>query len=121
MAAEVLPVDAQATHSKPRSTATERAEVMPVSLKEPVGFVPWCLARRQSMPAILAQRGRSYRGVLPSRRVTALSGFLRMGSRSRKRHTPLWSMARVEERRSCQSQRSALGLGRLESEPAARD
>ena len=34
MAAEVLPVEAQATHSKPRSAATESAAVMPVSLKE---------------------------------------------------------------------------------------
>ena len=59
MAAEVLPVEAQATHSKPRSAATESAAVMPVSLKEPVGFMPWCLARSQSMPAILAQRGSS--------------------------------------------------------------
>ena len=40
MAAEVLPVEAQATHSKPRSRATLRAEVMPVSLNEPVGFMP---------------------------------------------------------------------------------
>src|SRR5258708_39243046 len=35
-----------------------------------------------------------------------------MGSRSRKRQTPDWSTARLDERRSCQSQRRALGLGR---------
>ena len=40
MAAEVFPVDAQATHSNPRSLATLSAAVMPVSLKEPVGFIP---------------------------------------------------------------------------------
>ena len=57
MAAEVLPVEAQATHSKPRSAATERAAVMPVSLKEPVGFMPWCLASSQSMPADFGAAG----------------------------------------------------------------
>lgn len=36
-----------------------------------------------------------------------------MGRRSRKRQTPDWSTAMVEVRRSCQSQRSALGFGRL--------
>jgi hypothetical protein len=57
MAAEVLPVEAQAHHLKPRSTATDIAAVMPVSLKEPVGFMPWCLASSQSTPAICALRG----------------------------------------------------------------
>jgi len=40
MAAEVLPVEAQATQVNPRSRATLSAVVMPVSLKEPVGFMP---------------------------------------------------------------------------------
>jgi hypothetical protein len=57
MAAEVFPVEAQATHLYPRSTATEIAAVIPVSLNEPVGFMPWCLASSQSMPAIFAARG----------------------------------------------------------------
>lgn len=39
-----------------------------------------------------------------------------MGNRSRKRQTPDWSMGIVEVRRSCQSQRSALTLGRLLSD-----
>ena len=38
--AEVFPVEAQATHLKPRSLATLIAAVMPVSLNEPVGFMP---------------------------------------------------------------------------------
>ena len=59
MAAEVLPVEAQATHSKPRETATESAAVMPVSLKLPVGFMPWCLASSQFMPSQAADLGRS--------------------------------------------------------------
>ena len=40
MAADVFPVEAQATHSNPRSRATLMAVVMPVSLNEPVGFMP---------------------------------------------------------------------------------
>ena len=40
MAADVLPVEAQATHSKPDSLATLMALVMPVSLKDEVGFMP---------------------------------------------------------------------------------
>ncbi len=57
IAAEVFPVDAQATHWNPRSTATDRAAVIPVSLNEPVGFIPWCLASSQSTPASSAERG----------------------------------------------------------------
>ena len=45
MAAEVFPVEAHATHLNPRSRATLSAAVMPVSLNEPVGFMPWCLAK----------------------------------------------------------------------------
>jgi len=41
-----------------------------------------------------------------------------MGSRSRNRQTPDWSMAIEDDRRSCQSQRRALGLGRRLSGPA---
>src|SRR5947208_2329005 len=73
IAADVLPVEAHATHWNPRSTATDSAAVMPVSLKEPVGFMPWCLANSQPTPAISAQRGRSYSGVLPSQSVTTFS------------------------------------------------
>ncbi len=38
-----------------------------------------------------------------------------MGRRSRKRQTPDWSTPMVDVRRSCQSQRRALALGRLVS------
>ena len=58
MAAEVFPVDAQATHSNPRSLATLSAAVMPVSLNEPVGFIPWCLAKSWSIPSAFDARGR---------------------------------------------------------------
>ena len=42
MEAEVLPVEAHPTHWNPLAFATESAAVMPVSLNEPVGFMPWC-------------------------------------------------------------------------------
>ena len=56
MDADVLPVNAQPTHWKPLTRAIESAVVMPVSLNEPVGFIPWCLARSASTPADFAQR-----------------------------------------------------------------
>ena len=76
---------------------------MPVSLKEPVGFMPWCLASSQSRP----RRAGGARELV-ERRVALAEGddagrSATMGSRSRKRQTPDWSTARVEVRRSCQS------------------
>ena len=59
MDAEVLPVEAQAAQRNPSCLAKEAATVMPVSLKDPVGFIPWCFANRRSTPAIRAQEGRS--------------------------------------------------------------
>src|ERR1035437_4758028 len=103
MEAEVFPVDAQATHAKPRSLATLIAAVMPVSLKEPVGFIPWCLAKSRSILRAMAARVMWYRGVLPSRRLTALLKSSRMGSSSRKRQTPEQSNCSVEECRSRQT------------------
>ena len=38
--AEVLPVEAHATQRKPPCRAKDAAAVMPVSLKDPVGFMP---------------------------------------------------------------------------------
>src|SRR5215831_4526352 len=40
MDAEVFPVEAQATHETPSTSALETTVVIPVSLKEPVGFMP---------------------------------------------------------------------------------
>ena len=44
MEADVFPVEAQATQRNPSRRATDAAIVMPVSLNDPVGFMPWCLA-----------------------------------------------------------------------------
>src|SRR5579875_1561988 len=82
IAADVFPVDAQATHSNPLAAATLSAAVIPQSLNEPVGFIPWCLARSQFSPSDSAHRGISYSGVFPSRSVTIrLSATI--GNRSR--------------------------------------
>jgi len=51
--------------------------------------------------------------VLPSRRVTTWSRLLTIGSRSRKRQTPLWSMGSVEVRSSC-SGAQAHGIGQAD-------
>jgi hypothetical protein len=40
MDADVFPVEAQATQRKPARLAIDTATVIPVSLKEPVGFIP---------------------------------------------------------------------------------
>src|ERR671934_2549694 len=101
MEADVLPVEAHATQEKPSWCAIEIATVMPRSLKEPVGFIPWCLAKRLSTPAAAALRGNSYRGVLPSRRVV-ISPVSTGGSSSRNRQTPLWSRTSRDSRRDRQ-------------------
>ena len=73
IAADVFPVEAHATHSNPLATATDSAAVIPVSLNDPVGFIPWCLASSQFSPSAAADFGISYSGVLPSRSVTTRS------------------------------------------------
>ena len=50
MDAEVLPVDTHATRVMPRRRACDAPQVMPLSLKEPVGLKPWCLNVRWSRP-----------------------------------------------------------------------
>ena len=70
MDADVLPVDTQATRVIPRRSACATPQVMPLSLKDPVGLNPWCLnttgpARRTPPPE---RPGSS--GVQPSRSVT---------------------------------------------------
>src|SRR6266478_2913441 len=117
MEADVLPVEAQATHRNPPWCADEAATVMPVSLNDAVGFMPWCLAWRFSTPTARAHRGRRYSGVLPSRSVmTCSSGSEMCGRSSRKRQTPLWSSASREVRRLSQRDFSAAGSKAGESE-----
>ena len=50
MEAEVLPVETQATRFMPRRRAWAAPQVMPLSLKEPVGLKPWCLNVMRSRP-----------------------------------------------------------------------
>ncbi len=70
-AAEVLPVEAHPTTLHPSSTALETPTVMPLSLKEPVGFVPSYLTYKRSIPRSRAKARQSYKGVPPSSNVTA--------------------------------------------------
>src|SRR5258706_11935725 len=113
MEAEVFPVEAQATQRNPPWCADEAATVMPVSLNDAVGFMPWCLAWRFSTPTARAHRGRRYSGVLPSRNGMTCSLFVGLGMcgrSSRKRQTPLWSSASPEVRRLSQRDLRAAGL-----------
>src|ERR1051326_2414403 len=102
MEAEVLPVEAHATHLYPACRANEAATVIPVSLNEPVGFIPLCLAKSCFTPADLANRGRAYTGVLPSRIVIIWSAAI-SGKISRNRQTPLWLAGSDDVLRSSQS------------------
>src|ERR1700736_3066971 len=115
MDAEVLPVGAQATQRKPPCRAKDAAAVMPVSLKDPVGFMPWCFAKSCPTPAARPQEGSSYSGVFPSRRVMTWLQSCNAGRISRKRQTPLSSRAFQEVRRCSQS-----CLSPAASNPAAR-
>src|SRR5882762_8000208 len=112
MEAEVLPVEAQATQRNPPWCADDAATVMPVSLNDAVGFMPWCLAWRFSTLVARAHRGKWYSGVFPSRSVMTCSLFLGLemcGRSSRKRQTPLWSSASREVRRLSQRDFNAAG------------
>ena len=59
MEAEVFPVLAQATILEFRRFAWVTPAVMPLSLKDPVGFNPWCLRCNRFSPTYSAQRGAS--------------------------------------------------------------
>src|SRR6267378_8348838 len=112
MEADVFPVEAQATQRNLPWCADDAATVIPVSLNDEVGFMPWCFAWRFSTPTARAHRGRRYSGVLPSRSVMTCSLFLGLGMfgrSSRTRQTPLWSSASREARRSSQRDFSAAG------------
>ena len=66
MLALVLPVLAQATLFAPSLRAALAPQVMPRSLKLPVGFSPSCLNQRSERPAHLPAEPAGYRRVLPS-------------------------------------------------------
>ena len=61
----MLPVEAQITASAPSRTAAETAQVMPRSLKLPVGFAP-SIFSQTSAPTRSDSRGACTSGVEPS-------------------------------------------------------
>ena len=65
MEAEVLPVEAQAMTRLPNMRAAVTHAVIPKSLNEPVGLLPWCLMVRLTPPAQAPASGTSSSGVLP--------------------------------------------------------
>src|ERR1017187_456339 len=50
MDADVLPAETQATRQAPSRPACQPPQVIPLSLKAPVGFKPWCLNPSASRP-----------------------------------------------------------------------
>jgi hypothetical protein len=73
--AAVLPVEAQTLARLPSATARLRATVMPLSLKEAVGFIPSNFRCRRA-PTLSERLLASIRGVSPSPRVAiARSGI----------------------------------------------
>ena len=48
----MFPVETQATRFMPRLRAWAAPQVMPLSLKEPVGLKPWCLKVTRERPAL---------------------------------------------------------------------
>src|SRR4030042_6357341 len=72
--AEVLPVDAQMTDLTPSSTAFVTPTVMPLSLKEPVGFSPSFFTYSWLMPSALPKRLHLWSPVPPSFNVTIFAG-----------------------------------------------
>ena len=68
--AAVLPVEAQITAFAPSRTAAETAQVMPLSLKEPVGFAPSSF-KRTVAPTSSDSTGARSSGVEPSCSVTS--------------------------------------------------
>ena len=64
--AEVFPVEAHPTTLAPSSLAWETPMVIPLSLKEPVGFSPSNLTKVFSTPSSAPRALVGYRGVPPS-------------------------------------------------------
>src|SRR5215472_12772659 len=87
--AEVLPVEAQATAAAPYSRAAVTPVVIPLSLNDPVGFMPWCLKRSPARPQYSDESWASQIGVLPSKRVTTRETSVVNGNSSWNRQTPL--------------------------------
>ena len=69
MDAEVLPVETQATRFMPSARACAAPQVMPLSLKEPVGLKPWCLKTTASSPPYSRRQaaGQQRRAAFPQR------------------------------------------------------
>ncbi|MBA7668647.1 hypothetical protein ES703_76762 [subsurface metagenome] len=70
MEAEVFPVEAQATFLKPIILATVIPVVIPLSLKDAVGFSPSCFSHRCLTPTHSPTFSAEYRLVFPSGRET---------------------------------------------------
>src|SRR5918996_297024 len=92
-AAEVSPVEAQATASMGSPSAiicltTETRTVMPRSLKEPVCELPHCLTQRSSTWICLPYRSAQKRLVLPSKVDTMFSLSTKGTTHSFLAHTP---------------------------------
>ena len=90
----------------PRDSARVMQAVMPRSLKEPVGLLPWCLMVRWTGPAHHPVRRVPTKGVEPSEREMMRAPESTKGISSRKRHTPLRSIGSPLSRRWCQVRRS---------------
>ena len=72
--------------------------------------MPWCLASSQSTPATRASAASRTAECCPRAASPALPSRT-MGSRSRKRHTPLWSTGTSSVLRSCHRWRIPPGFG----------
>ena len=93
-------MEAQAATRTPSATARLMAAVMPRSLNEPVGLLPWCLTLSLMPPAQLPARGASRSGVRPSESETISESASRNSISSRNRQTPLRSIGLLVARRS---------------------
>jgi hypothetical protein len=99
MEEDVLPVEAQATLRIPREAARVMQAVIPKSLNDPVGLLPWCLMVKCTGPAHQPVRRVPTKGVEPSEsEIIRWPGSMK-GINSRNRHTPLRSMGSPLNRR----------------------
>src|ERR1017187_954920 len=65
MDAEVFPVETQATRVAPSCTACDAPQVIPLSLKDPVGLKPWLLDPERSQTPILRGRAAGHQRCAP--------------------------------------------------------
>ena len=83
----------------PREAARVMQAVIPKSLKDPVGLLPWCLMVKWTGPAHHPVRRVPTMGVEPSESEIIRSPGSTNGINSRNRHTPLRSMGSPLNRR----------------------